>query len=130
MGYYADYVNGGTHGFEFQSGIFTPLNCIPYAINNKGQILGTLDQSAGVIFIDTNGSRVNLPVTFPPTSCFASRAITGFNNSDVITSQDFIYSNGVFTQIHIPGATQVNVNGAGDVLVGSYEEAPGLTRIR
>jgi probable HAF family extracellular repeat protein len=97
-----------------------------FGINDFGHIVGYCG-SANCNFIDDGGSF---------TLVYVYGEFLGINNSDNIVgiyfgtpSRGFLYANGIFATIEVPGATSTDVfgiNDSGDI-VGSYRDAMDMT---
>ena len=110
---------------------------VPSAINNPGQIAGTysVPSSGGETiygFIDTNGTVTRLEPA--PNTIYIhigqindlGQVIGDYQTADG-QGHGFVYSNGTFSQINVPGVTGVSptaINNLGQI-VGSYNEKTG-----
>jgi hypothetical protein len=133
------------HGFLLQAGTFTTFDVPngvggtqPEGINDSAQVTGTYyDPNTGLepgFLRQPDGSVVDI---VPPDSTGYTEA-NGINNSGTIVGryygnapglQGFQYSNGNYTAIDVPGATNTSVfgiNNLGDI-VGDYIDASGVT---
>lgn len=131
------------HGFLLQGGSVTTID-VPGAvgatqaegINDQVQVTGTyFDATTGLepgFLRQPDGSVVTI---VPPNSGGYTEA-NGINNSGTIVgrdigrfSQGFQFSNGSYTMINVPGATNTSlfgINNRGDI-VGDYIDANGVT---
>jgi VCBS repeat-containing protein len=143
VGYYSG-TDGNTHGFLQAAGTYTAINVanasytIPSAINDAGVIIGSYADTSGAThsFIrDTNGNIT----TFDDPTVGASSTTASYINNDgqivgnyitstatVQTRHWFLDDHGNFTDIIVPGSTNVFVNGISDAGVyGEYTDANG-----
>ena len=143
VGIYYDSLNAG-HGFLLQGGSFSIVDFAgevggvqPEGINNSIEITGAYGDSNQVVhgfLLQPDGSLMNID---PPASAGYTEAAE-INNSGTIVGryygnsggfQGFVFSNGSYTTINVPGATNTSlfgINNRGDI-VGDYIDASGVT---
>jgi len=142
VGSYFDSSNA-EHGFLWQAGSFTTFD-VPggvgatqaQGINDLAETTGEYGNNQVVLgFLrQPDGSTVNID---PPASAGYTEA-DGVNNAGAIVGryfgnspgfQGFVFSNGSYTTINVPGATNTSlfgINNLGDI-VGDYIDASGAT---
>ena len=133
--------NGQTHGFVLSKGVFTQIDIdVPGAIstsvngvNGKGQLVGFyIDawvRSTGISGARASSPRSTRPVRSaraPSSSTRGARSSGQYRKADDVR-HGFVWTNGVFTTIDVPGATATTVIGINDPgeLVGTYVDAKG-----
>jgi probable HAF family extracellular repeat protein len=137
----------GTHGFVYKSGGFATLDSpdnsaiLALGINNKDHVVGTLvaDEQQGFLYTEKRNRKSFLPIVVPfETEVFLTRA-NGINNRGQIVGEyldnasnsqqhGFIYDNGDFSSLDVPGASACSATGINDrgQVVGFYEDAAGV----
>jgi probable HAF family extracellular repeat protein len=125
VGSYA--IDNVAHGFLYANGVFTTfdvpgaLNTGLSGINDAGTLWGSYDSHS---FVDQGGV-----ITTDP---FGGRSVAGINDFGVVDGtytdsagsvHGFVYSNGVYTTIDVPGASDTHLLGINDAgeLVGFYD---------
>jgi probable HAF family extracellular repeat protein len=110
-------------------------------INNKDQIVGTVTatEQQGFLYMEKRNKKSFLPIVVPfETEVFLTRA-NGINNRGQIVGEyldnasnnqqhGFLYDNGVFTSVDVPGASITSATGINDYghVVGFYEDDAGV----
>jgi hypothetical protein len=146
---------GAITGYCYENGAFTSwLNTdsvttfsIPGAVNTFAQGINSIDQVVG--YWDTGNPNTSqgflrvfhgevYPINFPGAVTTFVNGISDINSSDVgwvcgsfidasNNGHGFLYSNGVYTQIDVPGATATGISGVNKNgwFVGGYTDAQG-----
>jgi uncharacterized membrane protein len=132
VGYYVDPVRNQALGFIFRDGHFAATGIAdpgtggfqPVDINNFGQLLGYSGEHS-VLY--SHGTFSDLQLKFHSTA-------SGFNDLGQIVGQlsfshgvgSFVYSNGNYTDVRVPGAFRTLVADINDrgVIVGTYGDHP------
>jgi uncharacterized membrane protein len=126
-----------THGFIYANGAFTNFDfpgttlTEPYAINSVGQIVGSYSGVHGFLYAGGTFTTIDDPNTIGRSGFTVA---TGINDSGTIvgyywalnsngiggTFSGFIYSNGTFQTINVPGANDsaaTGINNAGQIVL-------------
>jgi probable HAF family extracellular repeat protein len=140
IGIYVD-LNGATHGFVDNAGVFTNLDLAggqiePIGINDGGEIVGTFIDSSSVFHGFTtvdNGTSYSLFDVPGSTSTEAAGinsagTIVGLYTDASSINHGFLFANGTFTSIDFPLATSTTAIGINDSneIAGFYTDAGGV----
>ena len=115
-----------TRGFLYSNGVFSTLD-FPrpqdtsrttrlYGINDAGQIAGSF---CGV---SPDGYECYGFIYFNSNFTIVDGDLRGINNVGQVVGSTFVYTNGTFTTINVPGSTETSVDGINDAgqIVGNY----------
>jgi len=119
---------GGYTGFEYDQGAFHSVPPIPRDINNVGQIVGALSPSGGG-YLYFDGMLTLLNNTLSANGINNLGQIVGNADNGAGSFTGFLYSNGTYSPINVPGSSYTqayDINDLGDI-VGFFTYAGEIT---